>query len=59
MGVVPGPVTVKFAVVMVAGFIGSLNLMLIAVSMGTFDAAFAGVVELTTGTLISVLAPLV
>ena len=48
-GVVPGPVTVKVAALIVAGFMTSLNVAEIAVLTATAAAPFAGTVEMTLG----------
>ena len=49
MGVVPGPVSVKVAGLIVAGSIGTLNVADIAVLMATLLAPFTGTVETTAG----------
>ena len=48
-GVAPGPVTVKVAALMVAGFIAALNVAEIGVLTATAPAKFAGIVETTVG----------
>jgi hypothetical protein len=48
-GVVPGPVSVKVAGLIVAGSIGTLNVAEIAVLMATLLAPFTGTVERTVG----------
>jgi hypothetical protein len=48
-GVVPGPVTVKVAALIVAWFIASLNVAEIVVLMAAAVAPFAGTVETTVG----------
>ena len=48
-GVAPGPVTVNVAPLIVAGFIGSVNVAEIRVLTGTPVVAFAGTVEITVG----------
>lgn len=49
IGVAPGPVTVKVAVLIVAGFIASLNVAERRVFTGTAVAPLAGTVEMTVG----------
>ena len=48
-GVVPGPVSVKVAGLIVAGSIGTLNVAEIDVLMATLVAPFTGTVETTAG----------
>jgi hypothetical protein len=48
-GVVPGPVTVKVAALIVAAFMASLNVAEIAVLTGTPTAPSTGTVEITVG----------
>jgi len=48
-GVAPGPVTVKVAALIVAGFIASLNVAETRVFTGTAVAPLAGTVEVTVG----------
>ena len=48
-GVAPGPVTVKVAALIVAGFIASLNIAETGVLTGTAVAPLGGTVEITVG----------
>ena len=48
-GVMPGPLTVKVAEVMVVGSMASLNMAEMGVLTGTAVARFAGTVETTAG----------
>jgi hypothetical protein len=49
MATPPGPVTVKVAALIVAGFITSLKVAVNELLVGTLVAPLAGVVELTVG----------
>ena len=55
----PGPVTVKVPVVIVAGSIALLKVALIARLIGTVKAPLAGLVELTVPIVVSALVPVV
>ena len=58
-GAPAGHARVKFAIVIVRGFIDSLKLAVISVLMGTLLALAAGLVELTVGAVLSGAAPVV
>src|SRR5881396_2268799 len=55
----PGPVTLKLAVLIVNGSIGSLKVALMVWLIGTAVAPLAGTVELTDGAVVSRVAPVV
>src|ERR1041385_533259 len=58
-GVVPGPVTKKLAVLIVAGSIASLKVPLMVWLIATPVAALAGTVAITVGRFVSRAAPVV
>src|SRR5438270_14086675 len=55
----PGPVTLKLAVLIVKGSIGSLKVALMVWLIGTAVAPLAGTVALTVGAVVSRVAPVV
>src|SRR6266513_6029581 len=59
MAVPPGPVTLKLAVLIVNGSIGSLNVALMVWLIATAVAPLTGTVKLTVGGVVSGIAPVV
>ena len=58
-GVLPGPVTVKVAEVIVNGFIASLNVAATVLLMGTLVWRLVGLMEVTVGAVVFATVPVV